>query len=133
MYRELTPHFETTEEKAVMMKRRLDELTSLPKLSLIDASSNKIVIVVQELGQLLIIGRDTPTPSNVFYVGTVYKPSLTTLYNKMVHSGLIQNILIELREQISYLTDLRTIGDKLFVFLDGLDRPLPVSLMGDGF
>jgi len=132
VYRELTSHYDTR-EKADMMKRRLDKLMSLPKLCLMDISSENMVIVVQELEQLSIIARDRPAPSNVFYVGTVYKPSLTMLYNKLVQSGLIQNTLMTLREQISYLTDLRTIGDKLFVFLDGLDKPLPVSLTGDGF
>ncbi|MEM1943748.1 MAG: AAA family ATPase [Candidatus Caldarchaeum sp.] len=132
-FRELTPHYSDKNELAIMMKRKLDELTALPKLCLMDVSSENMVIVVQELERLSIIRMDTPAPSNVFYVGNVHKPSLTMLYNKLVQSGLIQNIMKMLSEQISYLTDLRTVGDKLFVFLDGLDKPLPVSLMGDGF
>src|SRR5438309_7647010 len=37
------------------------------------------------------------------------------------------------KQGIDYLTDLRTLGDEIFVYQRKLDRPIPISLMGDGF
>ena len=80
-----------------------------------------------------LIRSTKPLPSNVFFYGSAFRPNLLELYNRVVGLGVLPSLLDSLKKQIGYMQDLRTIGDGLYVFEEGLERPLPISFIGDGF
>ncbi|MEM4574522.1 MAG: AAA family ATPase [Candidatus Caldarchaeum sp.] len=119
--------------RMIELVERIKQIESLPKICLSDVDFEKIVIIVKRHDQLILIRSDNPSPSNVFPVTTEYKIDLTSLYNKLIQSGRFHDVLNSLKENIGYLRDLRSIGEELFAFFDGLDKPIPISSTGDGF
>ncbi|MDW7978478.1 MAG: AAA family ATPase [Candidatus Caldarchaeum sp.] len=125
--------FYRREERKENTKKIMDS----PKLVIVAGNreafpkSVENVIIINKTIGLIRDGRILP--SSLFYVGAGHGPEIVDLYNRALQSGLLPALLQTIHLEIPYLYDLRTVEDELFVFVEGLDKPLPVSVMGDGF
>ena len=58
---------------------------------------------------------------------------VSELYKKLVNRKKLAEVLDTLKNRIPYFEDIREADDDLVILLDDLDKPLPLSSMGDGF
>jgi len=73
------------------------------------------------------------TASDLIFIGKGSLLPISSLYDMLIRRGLIPVIIDGLRKDIEYLVDLRRVENELMVFLNWLNEPLPLQLMGDGF
>jgi len=98
-------------------------------LTRIDAS-----ISLAALTETGIFRAEKGITSELLFAGRGLKPSISELYSVLTRRGLIPKVMENLRRDIPYLVDLRYVTDgELMVFLDWVEEPLPLELMGDGF
>ncbi len=53
--------------------------------------------------------------------------------NRLTKNGEIISLITFLKEQINYFEDIREVNKSFLIFLKGLDKPVPLEAMGDGF
>ncbi len=58
---------------------------------------------------------------------------ISMLYNKLIATKKLQDVLDTLKNRIPYLEDIRELDSTLLVLLENIKEPLPLSFMGDGF
>jgi len=58
---------------------------------------------------------------------------LKELQRRLAQSGDLIRLVGTLREKISYFVDIREVDESFLVFVRGLERPVPLESMGDGF
>lgn len=54
------------------------------------------------------------------------------LYEKVVRSGKIHDVISRLKTKVPDIADIRQIGGEIYIFFENMDKR-PLSLMGDGF
>ncbi|MDW8063977.1 MAG: AAA family ATPase [Candidatus Caldarchaeum sp.] len=124
-----------------LLQEEIDKTTrtiiNYPKLVIVaisgeisKSSTKSLIILSKTFGP---IREDRVLPSSLFFVGTGYKPRTIDLYNRALQLGMLSPLLQTLRKEIQYFEDLRTISDVLYVSMTGLERPLPIAMIGDGF
>ncbi len=58
---------------------------------------------------------------------------ISTLHKKLANTRKLQNVLDTLKNRIPYFEDFREVKGEYLVFLKTLEKPIPLSFMGDGF
>lgn len=58
---------------------------------------------------------------------------ISTLYNKLINTKKLQDVLNTLKSRIPYFEDIRESEGSLLVLLENIKEALPLSFMGDGF
>jgi len=74
-----------------------------------------------------------PETSNVLFTGVNYENDLKQLHDRLLPTARFATVMDTVKQGIDYLTDLRTLDDEIYVYQRKLERPIPISLMGDGF
>lgn len=85
-----------------------------------------------------IPGEDTIRSSKQGESNTIFLLDPTVQYLKelqrrLARSGELLKLIEKMREKISYFSDIREVKNDFLVFIKGLDRPVPLAAMGDGF
>ena len=80
-----------------------------------------------------IIRSGAKTRSNVNFMLTPSSGYLRELQRKLVESGEMLRLIDFIKKEISYFEDIREVNGAFFVSLKGLERPIPLESMGDGF
>jgi hypothetical protein len=118
------------QEEAFQMDRLLEE----PKL-LVRFGTREDVLF--QFDRQLVRSSPTisawPEESNILFTGVRSENDLKQLYDRLLPTARFATVMEQVKEGIDYLTDLRTLQDDIFVYQRALDRPIPISLMGDGF
>ena len=118
----------------------IDEIVNelLKKLNLIllrfenEALSDVCVITrLHEENRILRGGNRNHSP--IIFVGKGVDVSVENLYVSLGYKGKLVDVLGRFGEKHGYVKDIRMIEGELFVFQHGLDKPIPLNLMGDGF
>ncbi len=98
----------------------------------IDEAPYQYYCGIDEEGEIFRKGKSFP--SELIFMGYEAEPSLIELYDTLTRRGLIKKVIKNVREDIQYFEDLRLAAThELLVFLNWLEEPLPIELMGDGF
>ena len=98
----------------------------------IDEEPHQYYCGISEEGEVFRKGKSFP--SELIFMGYKAEPSLIELYDILTRRGLIKKIIKNVREDIQYFDDLRLVAaHELLVFLNWLEEPLPIELMGEGF
>lgn len=58
---------------------------------------------------------------------------ISILHKKLASVRKLKNVLDTIRNRIPYFEDFREVEGEYLVFLDTLEKPIPLSFMGDGF
>ncbi len=106
------------------------ELIKQPKLFISTSLTGDVSIALHSEKEIL---PSRGTPSNIVFVGTDYGISLKDLHDALLPTSKFSLIMDSVRKDLEYLADVRTLEEEIFVYLRGVDRPVPLSLMGEGF
>lgn len=71
--------------------------------------------------------------SNVIFLNEFSIEYLKQINKKLTETGSILNTIDFIKEQIEYFLDIREAENNFLVFIKGLDKPVPVQGMGEGF
>ncbi len=110
----------------------------LGKLSLIlsrfeNETLSDVCVITRLHGENKILRRDKRNHSPIIFVGKGVDVSVENLYASLGYKGKLVDVLGRFGEKHGYVKDIRMIEGELFVFQHGLDKPIPLNLMGDGF
>lgn len=116
------------------------EMINSKKLFITSKLNNKLIgvyaIMNRYIGEIPIFkGKisdipEIPLVASHYNIGEEY---LTELHKKLVNTNRLQRVINALKERISYFEDIREVKGDLLVILSDNKKPLPFSLMGDGF
>ena len=124
------------------IEKYIDELINSEKIFLISKVNNKLIDIHGIIGTSY---KDFPIFNDeVSAIHTIpliidsphaigYNTSTSELYKKSVDVKGLADVLNTLKNRIPYFEDIRKTDRDLLVFLENLDKPLPLSSMGDGF
>lgn len=115
-------------------KRFMEGLLQQPKL-LVTCGDREEILLQQGQQILKSVPAITSWPEtyNVLFSGANYETGLKELHDKLLPTARFAAVMDQVKDGIDYLADLRTLQDEIFVYQRKLDRPIPISLMGDGF
>lgn len=71
--------------------------------------------------------------SNTIFLLTTSLEYLRELQRRLAINGELLNVINVIRNKILYFEDIRQIDNDYLIFLKGINRPFPISSMGDGF
>ncbi len=109
---------EFTEETAIFLNR-----------SLLDDE----ILYRRKRGPQIIRSSEKKGKSNVNFMLDPSFAYLRELQKKLIESGEMLRLINFLKKKIDYFEDLREVNNTFLVSLKGLDRPIPLESMGDGF
>jgi ABC-type branched-subunit amino acid transport system ATPase component len=73
--------------------------------------------------------------SKLIFIGHNFEDELDVknLYEVLLPTGELYNTLNYIRVRIPDIYDIRSDGERVWIYLEKLPRPLPISMVGDGF
>ncbi len=123
---------EGAEEKSDREKIETIEKISKSKKLLLIAYKNDDILSYYLIVKKYPIMKSNEMVSNIIFEGENIVLNLKEIYNSLVSRGEIINLIKILKEKL-YIEDLRVANGEIYVFQEGVKKPVPLSLMGDGF
>ena len=80
-----------------------------------------------------VIRSSPPRRSEIIFMLTPSPQYLGELQRRLARSGELIKLIKNMRKRISYFEDIREVENQFLVFIKGLQRPVPLGSMGDGF
>lgn len=121
-----------------MSKKFISELIRSKKLFLtskLNNDLNMVYVLIDSLGEIPILNKEIPSPYKIplIFGSQDLNQDISDLIKKSINAKILSEVLATLKDKILYFEDVREIKGELFVLLQNLDEPLPISFMGDGF
>jgi len=108
----------------------LNSFTRSPKL-VVYLPDGRLDVATTE-GKILL-SLNSRVPSRVLFSGIAMRASFRNLYDSLLPTARFALLMERLREMVPYLSDIRTLGEEVYVYLRDPSSPIPASSMGDGF
>jgi predicted ATPase len=83
--------------------------------------------------QIIRLHKYANRKSNVNYMLEPSAGYLRELQRKLVESGEMLHLIKFIKKRIDYFEDIREVDGHFYVSIKGLERPIPLESMGDGF
>jgi Predicted ATPase len=122
------------------IEKYIDELINSEKIFLISKVNNKLIDIHGIIGtshkDFPIFNDEVSAIHRIpLIIGSPHAIGYNTseLYKKLMNVKGLADVLNTLKNRIPYFEDVRKTDRDLLVFLGNLDKPLPLSSMGDGF
>jgi len=85
------------------------------------------------IGEIPVTNKQIPNDIPLIISTPTINYSLTGLYNKLVNTKKLGEVINILKKRILYFEDIREVDSNILVLLKDIQEPLPLSFMGDGF
>lgn len=72
-------------------------------------------------------------PSNTLFLMNPTNQYLIELQKRLAEGGDLLRVIKNIRKKIKYFDDIRQLDRDFLVFINGVEKPMPLASMGDGF
>jgi ABC-type polar amino acid transport system ATPase subunit len=109
------------------------EIFARGKLVLANPSANRIDVLLEGKYEHEVVRSSPGVSTGVLFSGPGIEITLKNLHDSLLPTARFSSVMDSIREAIPYVADIRTLQDRILVYLRDTDRPIPIELMGDGF
>jgi AAA15 family ATPase/GTPase len=118
----------TSKSKKERIKEKISEALKEPFLYGQVTPGSDYFIALPNEGKVLAT---VLIPSDLIFIGII-KFNIKILHDILLSTGRIHQSLDYIRNHIPYFNDLRSDGQKIWIYFENLPKPLPLSMIGDG-